>query len=89
MSLPPEFDRPLEPGASWQSRVLHEFMRWFHQPKLPSDGINNPLIHASSYSLRVAGALRVFWRGLGQVLFPWTLSGDYSFPQEPVPTRAV
>jgi hypothetical protein len=89
VSLPPEFERPLEPGASWQSRGLHEFMRWFHQPKLPSDGINNPLINASSYSLRVAGALRVFWGGVVQVFFPWTLSGDYSFPQEPVPVRAL
>jgi hypothetical protein len=36
---------------------------------------------------RVAGALRVYWRGLVQLVFPRTLSGDYSFPQEPIPDR--
>ena len=33
--------------------------------------------------------LRVYSRGLGQVVFPRTLSGDYSAPQEPVPARPV
>jgi hypothetical protein len=89
VSLPPEFEQPLAPGAAWPARAMHEFMRWFHQPKLPSDGINNPLIHASSFPLRVAGALRVYWRGIGQVIFPWTLAGDYSFPEEPVPPSVL
>lgn len=34
---------------------------------------------------RIAGALRVYWRGLVQVLLPLRLSGDYSYRQEPVP----
>jgi hypothetical protein len=37
----------------------------------------------------VAGALRVYLRGLEQVVVPWTLSGDYSAPQEPIPARLV
>ena len=36
---------------------------------------------------RVAGALRVYARGVGQVLLPGRLSGDYSAPQEPAPAR--
>jgi hypothetical protein len=55
---------------------------------LPHDPLNNPLIEASP-PYRVAGALRVFARGIGQVLFPLTLSGDYSAPQEPVPDALV
>jgi len=31
----------------------------------------------------------VYASGIGQVLFPWTLSGDYSFRAEPVPERRV
>jgi hypothetical protein len=63
-------------------------LRWYAQPMLPHDPLNNPLIEASP-PYRVAGALRVYARGLGQVIFPWALSGDYSAPQEPVPARLV
>jgi hypothetical protein len=63
-------------------------LRWYAQPMLPHDPLNNPLIDAST-PYRIAGALRVYARGLGQVLFPWTLSGDYSAPQEPIPSRLV
>jgi tetratricopeptide (TPR) repeat protein len=63
-------------------------LRWFQQPVLPNDPVNNPLVQASTPE-RVAGGLRVFARGLGQVLVPWRLSGDYSFRQEPVPTRLL
>jgi hypothetical protein len=63
-------------------------LRWYAQPMLPHDPLNNPLIEAST-PYRVAGALRVFVRGLGQVLLPKTLSGDYSAPQEPIPDRLV
>jgi hypothetical protein len=63
-------------------------LRWYAQPVLPHDPLNNPLITAS-VPYRIAGALRVFARGLGQVLLPLTLSGDYSAPQEPVPGRLV
>jgi hypothetical protein len=63
-------------------------LRWYAQPVLPHDPLNNPLITAS-LPFRIAGALRVFARGLGQVLLPVTLSGDYSAPQEPVPDRLI
>jgi hypothetical protein len=55
---------------------------------LPHDPLNNPLIEAST-RYRIAGALRVYTRGLGQVVFPSTLSGDYSAPQEPIPARLL
>jgi hypothetical protein len=74
-----------------ESRVLrtfHAFLRWFRQPPLPHDPINNPLIDAD-LPHRVAGALRVYASGLVQLFFPWRLSGDYSFPSEPVPTRVI
>ncbi len=88
VSLPPEMQEPLGSEASWPAWAFHEFLRWFAQPKLPADPINNPLIEAD-FPHRVAGALRVYWRGLSQVLLPLRLSGDYSFPQEPVPERLL
>src|SRR6478735_5472113 len=75
---------PAEAGAS--ARALAKFLHWFQQPQLPHDSVNNPLVDAD-LPHRVAGALRVYARGLGQIVFPWTLSGDYSFPQEPSPER--
>lgn len=67
-------------------RAFAAVLRWYAQPALPRDPLNNPLIDATPI-LRVAGGLRVFFRGLMQVIFPWTLSGDYSAPQEPIPSR--
>ena len=75
---------PAEAGAF--ARALSKFLHWFQQPQLPHDPVNNPLVDAD-LPHRVAGALRVYARGLGQLVFPWTLSGDYSFPQEPSPDR--
>lgn len=75
---------PAEAGAA--ARLLSKFLHWFQQPQLPHDPVNNPLVDAD-LPHRVAGALRVYARGLGQIVFPWTLSGDYSFPQEPIPER--
>ena len=75
---------PAEAGAF--ARALAKFLHWFQQPQLPHDPVNNPLVDAD-LPHRVAGALRVYARGLGQLVFPWPLSGDYSFPQEPSPER--
>ena len=69
-------------------RLFHAFLRWFRQPPLPHDPINNPLIDADMPH-RVAGALRVYARGVIALFFPWHLSGDYSFPSEPIPERRV
>jgi hypothetical protein len=88
------FPAPIEPslnvalpeGASALSRAHRAFMLWFHQPPLPKDPLNNPLIKAET-PYRIAGALRVYWRGLTQVVAPVTLSGDYSSPQEPIPEK--
>jgi len=83
--MPPELQTPLPEGASIVSRAMRGFLVWFHQAPLPKDPLNNPLVDVST-PLRVGGALRVFWRGLVQVVFPRELSGDYSFPQEPAPS---
>jgi hypothetical protein len=69
-------------------RAYSAMLRWYAQPVLPRDPLNNPLIHAKG-SYRIAGALRVYVRGLSQIVFPWTLAGDYSSPQEPIPKSLV
>ena len=83
--LPAELTEALPADASDAKMLYHELLKWFHQAALPKDPLNNPLAEAD-FSHRVAGALRVYWRGLTQVLLPLRLSGDYSFPQEPIPT---
>jgi hypothetical protein len=84
--LAAELKADLPEGAHWAKHYAHAFLRWFHQAPLPRDPLNNPLADIPT-PLRVAGALRVYWRGLLQVVYPRTLSGDYSFPQEPAPTQ--
>jgi hypothetical protein len=88
VATPHELTAEANAGTSWTHRAFTAGLRWYAQPMLPHDPLNNPLIEASP-RYRVAGALRVFARGLGQVLFPLPLSGDYSAPQEPVPERLV
>jgi hypothetical protein len=65
-------------------KTFAAMLRWYAQPTLPKDPLNNPLVNADGIH-RVGGALRVWYRGLVQVVFPSTLSGDYSAPQEPIP----
>jgi hypothetical protein len=84
----PEPALVLVPGEPPLLRAFHAFLRWFRQPPLPHDPINNPLIDIP-FPLRVSGALRVYASGLLALFVPWRLSGDYSFPSEPAPTRAV
>lgn len=86
--MPAELTAPLPEGATLVQRALHDALVWFHQAPLPRDPLNNPLSTVDTPH-RIAGALRVYWRGLTQIVFPWTLSGDYSFPQEPAPDRLV
>ncbi|KYF92166.1 hypothetical protein BE20_12410 [Sorangium cellulosum] len=86
--MPAELATPLPEGTPLAKRALHDLLVWFHQAPLPRDPLNNPLSTADTPH-RIAGALRVYWRGLTQVVFPWTLSGDYSYPQEPAPDRLV
>lgn len=86
--LPRDLADELPEDATWVKRTAHDFLVWFHQAPLPRDPLNNPLAKADP-PFRVAGALRVYFRGLVQVVFPYPLSGDYSFPQEPVPDRLV
>ena len=76
--------KPLSVDAPFAKRLFHDFLVWFRQAPLPRDPLNNPLASADSVH-RIAGALRVYFRGLGQLVLPLRLSGDYSFPQEPVP----
>lgn len=86
--LPAELDPRVIAAEPGLARVFHTLLRWYAQPVLPHDPLNNPLILAS-FPERVAGALRVYVRGLGQVLLPGRLSGDYSAPQEPIPAHLV
>ena len=86
--LPRELEGGLPEGAGLPQRLAHEFLVWFHQAPLPKDPLNNPLVDAEK-PFRIAGALRVYWRGLVQLVYPTSLSGDYSFPQEPIPAQLV
>ena len=86
--IEPTLLTPLADGASRLEHIRHGFLVWFHQPPLPKDPLNNPLIKADT-AHRIAGALRVYWRGLTQLVCPYTLAGDYSSPQEPIPPRLV
>jgi hypothetical protein len=86
VAIPNAVTAAVPEGSGLAHRALTAFLRWFQQPALPSDPINNPLVKADTPH-RIAGGLRVFARGLGQVLWPWNLSGDYSYSQEPVPPR--
>lgn len=84
--LPSELTTPLPEDASMISVWHRELLVWFRQAPLPRDPLNNPLAHESvDFAHRVSGALRVYWRGFTQVLWPNNLSGDYSAPQEPAP----
>lgn len=85
--VPEELRTPLPDGANALARAMHWFRGWLHQGALPRDPINNPLVNAPDFAHRTSGALRVFFRGLVQVVFPRELSGDYSAPQEPVPAH--
>lgn len=82
--LPHEVSAEANAGKGLAGRTFAALLRWYAQPTLPKDPLNNPLVNADAVH-RIAGALRVWFRGLVQVVFPHTLSGDYSAPQEPVP----
>ncbi|HTQ45957.1 MAG TPA: tetratricopeptide repeat protein [Polyangiaceae bacterium] len=88
VATPHELTAEANAGTPLLHRTFAAGLRWYAQPMLPHDPLNNPLIKASS-PYRVAGALRVYARGLGQLIFPKTLSGDYSAPQEPIPDRLI
>lgn len=82
--LPPELSVEANANKPAATRLFASLLRWYAQPSLPRDPLNNPLVHATP-PLRVAGALRVYFRGLVQLVLPHALSGDYSAPQEPIP----
>jgi len=86
--LPPELTIEANANKGRGARFFATLLRWYAQPALPRDPLNNPLAEASP-AYRVAGAMRVYARGIGQVLVPVTLSGDYSAPQEPIPSRLI
>ncbi|HEY8079224.1 MAG TPA: tetratricopeptide repeat protein, partial [Labilithrix sp.] len=70
------------------ARAFAAMLRWYAQPSLPQDPLNNPLVNTHG-AIRVSGALRVYWRGLVQLVWPYPLSGDYSAPQEPAPEHPI
>jgi hypothetical protein len=74
VTLPDALAVPLPETEPIYRRALHGFLRWFAQPSLPHDPINNPLVDADMPH-RVAGALRVYVRGLRLVLLRTSLCG--------------
>ena len=88
VSVPSELTVEANAHKPLAARAFAAALRWYAQPLLPHDPLNNPLLEASP-PYRIAGGLRVYARGLAQVFFPWRLSGDYSAPQEPIPLHIV
>lgn len=86
--VPPELSIEANAHKRLMGRTFAAILRWYAQPSLPKDPLNNPLVNTEPL-IRIGGALRVYFRGLMQVVFPWTLSGDYSSPQEPAPTKLL
>jgi hypothetical protein len=86
--MPAELSFAANVDKPWAPRAFATILRWYAQPNLPKDPLNNPLVNAHG-ALRVAGALRVYFRGLVQLVFPYPLSGDYSAPQEPIPDGVI
>jgi hypothetical protein len=84
-AIPAELSADANAHKPLLARAFAAILRWYAQPTLPKDPLNNPLVHTEPL-IRIGGALRVYFRGLAQVIFPWRLSGDYSSPQEPAPT---
>ncbi len=78
---PKHLDASLDAEHSLAVQGFRAFLRWFAQPRFPSDPINNPLVDAG-LSDRVTTALRIYADGLQQLFLPSRLSGDYSFPAE-------
>jgi len=82
--IPEELSAPISEHLSPIVRGFKLFLRWFQQPRLPVDPMNNPLATAD-FPHRAAGAFRVYLSGLGQLVWPTSLSGDYSYPAELAP----
>ena len=83
-------DLPLDDAHGALGKLAAKLKHYIGAPNLPVDPFNNPLADpAATTGQRVGGALRVYARGVGQVVFPNRLSPDYSLPQEPLPARAV
>ncbi len=82
--IPEELSAPIPEHLPPIVRWFKLFLRWFQQPRLPVDPMNNPLATAD-FAYRAAGAFRVYLSGLGQLLWPTSLSGDYSYPAELAP----
>lgn len=77
---------PQKLGAGLVSKLSEKARVYIGAPNLPVDPFNNPLADPNAtWAQRVGGALRVYFRGLGQVVVPNRLSPDYSMPQEPLP----
>lgn len=88
VALPDALTQTVSASEPLPRRLFEMFLQWFRQPSLPRDPINNPLVDAP-FPLRIASALRVYASGVGQVLLPWTLSGDYSYRAEPVAPQPI
>jgi hypothetical protein len=85
---PPELSEAFNADKDALQRAYAAVLRWYAQPTPLHDPLNNPFVRAPP-ALRVAGALRVYASGLGQLLLPSTLSADYSAQQETVPRTVV
>lgn len=72
-----------EPESAALRAVIPELsplLAWIGQPSLPLELLNNPLI-GSSPGVHIATALRIALANVTQMLIPYHLCADYSFPR--------
>lgn len=86
--IDPSLEQALPAASPWWQKTVHAALHWFAQPRLPQDPINNPLVGVGTAE-RIASALRIYSSGLGQLLLPRRLSGDYSYAAELPETNSL
>ena len=62
-AIPPELSIEAFANKPLAARMFGAILRWYAQPVLPKDPLNNPLV-TTDMAHRIGGALRVWFRGL-------------------------
>ncbi len=75
----PEVKNILAPH--WMPQYMASVFLWFAPLRLPDDPMNNPLVLLEGAN-RLTLGLATFFEQFFQVIFPWNLAGDYSFPRQ-------
>jgi tetratricopeptide (TPR) repeat protein len=69
------------PALALPNSTLAALVQFFEQPPLPIDPQNNPL-QVAPFALRLPTALGIYASSVLQMIAPFQLTADYSFPRE-------